>query len=307
MRIFLVAFGLALSGSQFDARADVILGVLQDISEEHHEGVRRATNLRLGFRATPEGWVAVCASRPNIPWDYACRFPIASAARWTITYGGKPLGEVVTDGAVSQEWYKDAGLLRVRSQDVPRVGNRATPFIGWTGGEVHRPLMAFFGGARSYRPWTAEKPSKQDALRVFPAFRSAVPRFLACTRDEEAAPLSTVTRPAHFEVFAVLRSPAGERLIGTRIRWALVSSCDGALEDASDVWFIESKDHRFTKLVHGLDANGFRFTLTPIEAGDFDGDGRDEALFWFSGYNEDGLVLFHDDFTRTVKFTWGFH
>jgi hypothetical protein len=52
--------------------------------------------------------------------------------------------------------------------------------------------------------------------------------------------------------------------------------------------------------------NGFD-KLGLVEFGDFDGDGKTEGLFFLSGYGEDGYVLLHDNMTKQIKFTWGYH
>lgn len=40
---------------------------------------------------------------------------------------------------------------------------------------------------------------------------------------------------------------------------------------------------------------------------DFDGDGRTELVFWYSGYVRDGYVLFSGSFSKMSTFTWGYH
>lgn len=47
--------------------------------------------------------------------------------------------------------------------------------------------------------------------------------------------------------------------------------------------------------------------LSFVDAADYDGDGKLEWLFWYSGYNSDGYILFHEDFHSHVDFTWKYH
>ena len=49
------------------------------------------------------------------------------------------------------------------------------------------------------------------------------------------------------------------------------------------------------------------YNMTYIDAGDFDANGTSEVLFWFSGYNNDGYVLFTDNLKHRVEFTWHYH
>lgn len=52
------------------------------------------------------------------------------------------------------------------------------------------------------------------------------------------------------------------------------------------------------------DINSFAFL---VDAGDYDGDGKSEILFWFERYNRDGYVLFYDKCSKFDEFTWPYH
>jgi hypothetical protein len=44
-----------------------------------------------------------------------------------------------------------------------------------------------------------------------------------------------------------------------------------------------------------------------VDAGDYDGDGRSELLFWHSGYNLDGYLLVFDDLRQKIEYVWSYH
>ncbi len=48
-------------------------------------------------------------------------------------------------------------------------------------------------------------------------------------------------------------------------------------------------------------------SLYLIDAGDYDGDGKSEVLFFVSGYNQDGYVMFYNSFQKSVIYTWHYH
>jgi len=48
-------------------------------------------------------------------------------------------------------------------------------------------------------------------------------------------------------------------------------------------------------------------TIMLVDAGDYDGDGDSEVIFWVSRYNHDGYVLFYKQLSRFVEFSWGYH
>ena len=56
--------------------------------------------------------------------------------------------------------------------------------------------------------------------------------------------------------------------------------------------------------------NNLRFLgdeLNYLDHGDFDNDGKDEFLFWYSIFNHDKYVLFYDDFKKSIDFEWSYH
>lgn len=288
------------------ARAELVLGFVEEAAEHTADGEKRQTNLRLGFRREGGGWVAICASNGSPPWDTACAFPgAASERRWTVVSRGKPIAQVTTRGWLTQEWYKSEGLLRLEERDPPRVGDRSIAFGGWAALPVHRPLLAFSAAVPAYRPWTRTAPTQRDKAVAFPLLRDAFPRIRMCGAGGVVDGRTIATRENHVDVFDVLQSPGGSRLIGLRVKRRYTQACDGAGDVGSDFWVLQHGTS--VRALPVFDARGFSASFVPVEAGDFDGDGRDEALFWFSGYNEDGYVLFFDDFTRTARFTWGYH
>lgn len=47
--------------------------------------------------------------------------------------------------------------------------------------------------------------------------------------------------------------------------------------------------------------------LSYLGHGDYNADNNDEWIFYLSGYNLDGYVLFSDDFSVRVKYVWSYH
>ncbi len=50
-----------------------------------------------------------------------------------------------------------------------------------------------------------------------------------------------------------------------------------------------------------------RDELHYLEHGDFDNDGKDEFLFWYSIFNHEGYILYYNDFKNTTEFMWSYH
>jgi hypothetical protein len=60
-------------------------------------------------------------------------------------------------------------------------------------------------------------------------------------------------------------------------------------------------------LLHDAQADLIGTGMELVDAGDYDGDGRSEVLFWKSGYNRDGYLLVFDGLRQKAEYTWSYH
>jgi hypothetical protein len=189
------------------------------------------------------------------------------------------------------------------------VGSRSEEFIGWVDREVYRPLVALITPNKAKSVLWKEVTSTRDDLKtIFPSFRKIINEIPNCEFAEPGQPSGKPAplKPEHVDVFRVLVSGRGERLIGTRVKATNEHKYSGCGGFTSDLWFLSNNKSTVLPLVAGS-LKGWRFAFTPIDFADFDGDGIPEALFWFSGYNEDGYVLFTESFQKSIRFTWLYH
>ncbi len=144
---------------------------------------------------------------------------------------------------------------------------------------------------------------------VLPAFRKIIPEIPSCKYDEKGnllGPPRPVTQK-HLEIFHVIRLDRENKLIGVHVARRFFKDCDGWGGSASDVWFFLEGNSQPRMISQQPQLDGWDSSQKLIDIGDFDGDGRIEALFWFSGYNEDGYVLYFDRFEKSAIFTWSYH
>jgi len=104
----------------------------------------------------------------------------------------------------------------------------------------------------------------------------------------------------------VFASKDGGQLVGARALRRLAQDCYEKSGFASDVWFHWPAGGK-PRVISDFRRDDWASALTLVDIGDFDGDGAVEALFWLSGYNENGYVLFFDQFRRKATFTWSYH
>jgi hypothetical protein len=98
-------------------------------------------------------------------------------------------------------------------------------------------------------------------------------------------------------VRSAYRNARGRQIIALALRSSL-EGCDayGLDPQYQNHWF--SMDSVPKHLGDGLDL---------LDAGDYDGDGHSELIFWMSGEDLDGYVLVYDDLSKRVEFSWNYH
>jgi hypothetical protein len=301
------------------ARADGIVGFVEETANDVAQApgapakTEYETALRLAFRKTGERWTTVCSSKSSGEGE-GCKFANPDTPRqWNVQYQGNALGAVTTAGWRDDKMFWRLGELRITSKPVPQVGAASDEFSGWAGHVVHRPLIANEALARSATyHWTSQTPAEADLKSVWGEYSRMVKRAPNCKADlkkpleraepEEARPL----RPDDLEVFQVLSSNRGGKLIAVRMKRKLLEGCEEPEGVASELWFYLEKNAKPRPLL-AASLEGWPYAFRLIDIIDIDNDGSDEAFFWYSGYNEDGYVLFTEDFRKQLKFTWGYH
>ena len=291
-----------------EAADSSILGVVEEASVVGSSTGELQTHLRLGFFLTDEGWRAACKAKPNDNRNETCDLHEPERLRkWYVWCNGKKIGQVSTSGWVNSAYYSKSGLLRITSTPIPRVGKRVEAFAGWDADKKYRPLVALVGmSPGKVAPWTYSNPSAKDVAAVWPAFRQIIPEIPMCEKGNLSGPSTPITQK-HLEIFRVIRSDSGEKLLGVRVARRFFKHCDGWGGFASDLWFFLAPDSQPRLISRPPQLDGWSSSQDLIDIGDFDGDGKIEALFWFSGYNEDGYVLYSEEFERSTTFTWGYH
>jgi hypothetical protein len=291
----------------------MFVGVVEEVRVRTPSGEILHTNLRLGFVRQKTEWAPICESKPAyLPNDKGCAFTKPELeAKWQVFHRGSGIGEVKTRGWANLEFSPNTGLLHLVPQSPPRIGQRTGEYAGWSSTNTYRPLLAILG--TTHEPTTswapdARNPELIDA--IWPRFRTLVSQVPNCKFDDEGKPLGRARKvvKSDIELMSVYRNASGARLVGARVLRKISDQCHESSGFGSDVWFYLSVDKQIQiRELPGIEMKGWATSLVPVDFGDFDGDGNEEAIFWYSGYNADGYVLFYENFKRDVRFIWGYH
>jgi hypothetical protein len=262
----------------------VIIGVL-----EHNDGEeRKGHNVRVAFYKEGGQWKAY-------PTDFNSVQELSQAIKsfpgevaWTVCFDGRPFGSLTSKNPESIPLYRDVGTHQIsQGGSVPTVGAPSELFSGWPGGRTYRPLvLSSRSGCADPAGWRPAKPEAGDI--------DAVKNHLRSEYRASAAKLSKAKFTANKSYGSRTR---GAKLVSLTIAGAKVFPASGEDEPNQDAWFYVAG-----KKVRYLGSN-----MLLMDAGDYDGDGKEEAVFKVQRYNNDGYVLFYGGFKQKAEFSWVYH
>ena len=226
---------------------------------------------------------------------------IAPRMRWVVGLDGRQLAalETIDPGftpAYSLTYARDRLLMIAPEARPPSIPNKGQQFTGWCQAPDHRPLAAVVDGSVADPDAWKPLPIKSgDAGKLFSAFREQAGAASLCPdQSGKAVPFKYSAKDV--EVLRSHGDRSGRRLITLGLK-THKDVCDGPPEPAwASHTFLLSK--KTTYLGRGL---------TVVDAADYDGDGKSEVLFWYTGYDEDGYVLLPGDGGQMTKFLWNYH
>lgn len=241
------------------------------------------------FARSPEGWMPL-DSQPA-----AERIDMNDLA-WTIAFDGRNLGAARTvnpgfHSNLAWTYSRDFVLDLHPGQSLPEIVNKSRGFGGWCDIPARRPIVLV--SQPNFTDPDRWKPFKPDAGyrdRLREPFRRAADGLISCTGEPYGI------RTDDLILFKSYRDRTGRELVSIALRSGVFCSDDPAVADGRPHWFFVDGSVRYL---------GNQMEL--IDAGDYDGNGKAEVLFWFSSYNRDGYTLFYDDFRGRVDFHWGYH
>lgn len=285
------------------ATASPIISVLQEEAKPNTADVLQ-TGVRLAFREERDNWIPVCSDSNSRDWPRSCSFAADSQTNWRVALHGRELGKVETKAWLDSGYYSEIGFLKIVGNETLHTGSRTLEFAGWGGQPIYRPLLASNVPVTWRIRWRDSYPADVPMTPLFASMRKLIPTIPVCRNSGDR---SGKTRPlvvADIHVSEIWKTSGGERLLGASLRPARVKPCEYDFDLVTDVWFYDDGKSG-PRTLPELTTN--EATHRVIDIGDLAGDGREEALFWLSGYDEDGFVLLYDGFRKSARFTWHYH
>ena len=184
----------------------------------------------------------------------------------------------------------------VPGQEVPSLPNSKQQFGGWCEPPANRPvLLVAHADAKSPELLPpSESVGAPPVPMLLAAFRKSFGRTKLCVEYNDSKPV--VLSPTDIKVVENLRFRDTSLIAVTLTRE--LTECQSELGGADlPRWFV----------VRGSEIMHVGNSLNFVGAADVDGDGNVEYVFWYSGYNRDGYVMFNDRFDSAVRFVWNYH
>jgi len=275
-----------------------VIGFLEDHLHPNDIG---GVGLRVAFTRHGTDWVPAL-SDPSTPEEIdLSSVPNINAPQ---TWQSLGHGAVVTEGWASREWYSANGLLRVKSR-FSFPNKRVAIFGGWTGESSHAPVIAVIGmPITADSKWHSVPTHGSDLNAIWTEFVKVVPKVPRCGSNGELIIPEQDTTRRDAEVTATIIGPKKDRLIRATLRQDRLGPCDGVQDrSVSDFWFHVSDkgESSILKMPTGDDA----LTLTPLVFARLNEE--EIAVFFCSGYNRDGYILYYDGFHKSSEFFWSYH
>lgn len=285
-----------------------VIALVEEIEPSPEDAAGRGqplvTQLRAAFARDGTGWVPVCATGGAGDERPAClEDGVAGEKRWVLVRRGARTGEVRTDGWYDTRRLRTVGVLRLASP--APAADRSVDFAGADDAPLRRPIVAL-AAPREGVPggWRETEVRGTDIEAVVKLFAPVMPKLPGCTPD---APTDTALAREHFRAIGGLASATDERVFGVRIDPARRAHCPGAAGvEWSDFWLYAKGTEAPQLLSFGpLGEAATRSTL--VDIGDWDGDGKVDAVFWYAVPGEDGYVLVWGGFDNLVRAMRSYH
>lgn len=226
--------------------------------------------------------------------------------KWNIAFDGRNFGTIKTrfsnnpiNTKGDSNFTKDSLLTYHNPEKAPKILNTGQLFSGWCSHPTYRPIILVSSpNHKDPEEWKPFTPNDSYKRLLFSRMKASLGDRAVSCQDYD---WDTV-KPYNFKseellLYKSYRSNSGKELVSISIDTSKIT-CDGPIEPEWDItWFFIDRDN--------ISLLGRSLNL--VDAGDYDNDGKSEIIFWFRAYNEDGYIIFYDDFKKSSRFTWSYH
>ncbi len=213
--------------------------------------------------------------------------------QWAIFYSGNEIGMLKTE-ALTPKFSNDQGKLLVKGDigNALMISNGSENYENWEGIPKYRPLIAVSGIKSEQISLTQRRMSSDEFEKVFKEFRKLVVSVTNCKNSKKLFNY----KAKDLKNLSAIQIEEGKVLLGIQLNNDL-NKCDGPRTSVwSQHWFI-LKNNKIKFLgnnIYPVDGLKNDIYMSPW-------------LFSKAQYNEDGYVLFYDNFEKSISTSWKYH
>ena len=236
--------------------------------------------------------------------ENAALYPEKSS--WTIAFDGKNIGGFSSVSNATQLDKRLRGSPRKvhhkpSTQQLPTIGEPSPLFQSWEHPSNYRPLVLVskpnYTDPERWKPFAPEPELKTLVYTIYKSYQEAG------LQSEKIAFDSIVFLKSY-------QSNKNDRLLHVAYK---KTDYENKVYITNKTWFFASRHGEIINLSKVIDyrhqdrGDASISECALIDAGDYDGDGQSEVLFWVNRYNGNGYILFYNDFTAHAAFEWSYH
>jgi len=292
MRSLIAAFTLLVCSLFAQETQAAYIGVLEPETDQPRSFTNYddALSLRLVFHSTGNAWEGM----PEMVGTSSELEKIIESFPKSVLLHNK-ITTIKATLPAEWEYYSQLGLYNphLALSQISWEPN-ALKFSSWAGTFLHKPLV--FSSEQTIEKkmqWPESNLTADEKNKLFNAYRKQLPTFDFCITDDHTE--SRQWKTDDVEIQQPLRSKEGV-LVGVQLK-ASLNHCDMTPDGFGPFWFY----------LHGNKVNFLGHDIMPLDYGDYNGDGKEEWVFWFSGYDDDGYILFYNAFNDRSEFHWSYH
>jgi hypothetical protein len=278
--------------SAMDGAKQLLLGVLEEPQCSKTKDIRA----RVMFAYDGTGWHTLTSPDLDVSKQITNQ-------EWTLGFDGKSLGTLMLNDTSQNspkpsDWYYSRDKLYSYAGNVTPIVNRKKAFGGWCDPPQTRPLvlvsMPNVSDPEHWKPFPVGNDYKQ---KLYEAFKRAVGNVINCKDPYDNKGELFLYGVEDLNIHNGYRSSSDSALISIGLDLGKYR-CDGPSDTSwAPQWFLIRSDQ--------ITFIGNEMVL--VDAGDYNGDGKSEILFWSSGYNKDGYILYFDNLRQKVEYKWSYH
>ena len=161
-------------------------------------------------------------------------------------------------------------------------------------GNCSKPLIVTTQPYTDPEKWQQVKMEMDS--KIIAEVIKTIPEYDSCKAGEEES-TKVQTKQADISYTEAYTNKNGASIVGFQLNPKL-DTCEYVYDDSFATQWFYIKDGNVKHL------GDF---ITPIGAGDFDNDGKSEWIFAKYAYNDDGYILFTDNFNNQLVTEWSYH